>query len=106
VNKPKFVETAWTRRADAIILDLEDPYRGGEATRGPGARQDSDCREGARVIVRVNKDQIEDDLEASVWPGLACVMLPRQTAAELWALDGAGRLERESLARAAYRSRC
>ena len=100
VNKPRFVETAWTRRADAIILDLEDSVPGPEKANARALVRDSIpivAKGGADVLVRMNKDQIEDDLEASVWPGLACIMLPKaETAAELWALDGAlGRLERE-----------
>lgn len=99
-NKPRFVETAWTRRADAIIIDLEDSIPGREKASARVQVRDSVpivAKGGADVIVRVNKDQLEADLEAVVWPGLACIMLPKaETAAELWALDGAlGRLERD-----------
>lgn len=93
VNKPDFVERAWTRGADAIILDLEDSIP--EPEKAPARKLVRDsiplvARGGADVLVRINKDHMDADLEAAVWPGLACIMFPKaETAAEMQALDAA-----------------
>src|SRR5262245_53322996 len=69
---------AWRHAADAITLDLE----GMAEARGmvkdaivPAARG------AAEVFVRVNKDGLAADLEASVWPGLRGIMLPQVESA-------------------------
>lgn len=100
VNKRDFVERAWTRGADAIILDLEDSIPEPEKA---GARKliresiPMAARGGAAVLVRINKEHLEADLDASVWRGLTCVMYPKaESAQEIQALDaGLTRVERE-----------
>lgn len=81
------VSQAWRHNADAITLDLED---GVVAARTPEARglvKETIVPTGqgaAEVFVRVNKSFLQADLEASVWPGLRGIMLPRvESAAEV-----------------------
>jgi len=87
VNVNRFTEKAYTRGADCIVMDLEDsvPLTEKEAARalvkeaipvvGKG---------GGDVAVRVNRpiSQATLDLEASIWPGLTCVSLPKVESAE------------------------
>lgn len=85
VTNNRFVQGAWRHGADAITLDLEDGVvsslkagardlvRDAVATAGKGA---------AEVFVRVNKRFLEADLDASVWPGLAGIVLPRVESPE------------------------
>ncbi|MDR3563657.1 MAG: CoA ester lyase [Negativicutes bacterium] len=86
-NVKKYVEAAYLRNADAIILDLEDSVPAAEkaATRrlikelipiaGKG---------GSDILVRVNntKEWLHEDLEATIWPGLAGIYLPMVESAE------------------------
>jgi citrate lyase subunit beta / citryl-CoA lyase len=91
VNKRDFVERAWTRGADAIILDLEDSIPEAEKPSARGLIRESIpivARGGANVIVRINKQYMEEDVRASAWPGLSCIMLPKaELASEVEALD-------------------
>ena len=82
INVPRFVEKAASRGADCIIMDLEDsvPLSEKAAARelvkgyipivGSG---------GSDVSVRINQplEEAEQDLEASIWPGLTCIHLPK-----------------------------
>jgi len=78
------VKQAWQSDADAITLDLED---GVVETRKAEARGlvkeaiDLAGRGGAELFVRVNATLLHADLEASVWPGLRGIMLPRVASA-------------------------
>lgn len=87
VNNPRFVEKAYRRRADAIMLDLEDavPLKVKDAARL--LIRDSIPlvgRGGAEVFVRVNNDpaMLALDLEASVQPGLDGICYPKTESAE------------------------
>ncbi|NQW22375.1 MAG: hypothetical protein HQ475_02920 [SAR202 cluster bacterium] len=85
VTNEQFVAGAWRHGSDAITLDLEDgvtPALRAEArelvmdavyTAGKGA---------AEVFVRVNKGFLEADVDASVWPGLTGIMLPKVESPE------------------------
>lgn len=85
VTNAKFAAGAWRHGADAITLDLEDGVvpalkagarelvRDAVAVAGKGA---------AEVFVRVNKEFLVADVEASTWPGLAGIMLPKVESAE------------------------
>ena len=85
VTNDRFVRGSWRHGADAITLDLEDGVtsalkagarelvRNAVAVAGKGA---------AEVFVRVNKEFLVADVEASVWPGLAGIMLPRVESPE------------------------
>jgi len=87
VNISRFVEKAYTRGTDCIVMDLEDsvPEAGKEAARAlVKASIPVVGKGGGDVAVRVNRplSQATLDLEASVWPGLTCVSLPKVESAE------------------------
>lgn len=80
ITVEKFVQHAWRRHADAVTLDLEDGVLRAQKVevraRVKGAIS-MVARGGAEVFVRVNKPYLYADLEASVWPGLTGIMLPK-----------------------------
>jgi citrate lyase subunit beta/citryl-CoA lyase len=87
VNIPRFVEKAYLRGADAIMLDLEDAVPSKEKESARKMIKDSLSlagRGGAEVFVRVNKDPalLSQDLEASVYPGLKGIAFPKAETAE------------------------
>jgi citrate lyase subunit beta/citryl-CoA lyase len=93
VNVRKFVERAYTRGADAIMLDLEDsiPPREKAAARLL-VRESLDLagRGGADVLVRINKpfELAVADLDAAIWPGLAGIVFPKvESAIEVHIID-------------------
>lgn len=74
-NRTDFMEKAWTRNADTIIIDLEDSIAPSEKESARGFVEGSialAARGGADVMVRTNSEPelLEKDLEASVWPGI------------------------------------
>lgn len=87
VNVPKFIEGAYLRGADAIVLDLEDsvPAEERETARGefPGALQ-AVTRGAVPVLVRVNHEfgELIRDLDACVSPELDEVVLPKTESAD------------------------
>jgi citrate lyase subunit beta/citryl-CoA lyase len=93
VNVRRFVERAYTRGADAIVLDLEDsvPPREKAAARtlvqeGIGLAG----RGGADVLVRINKtfDLAVPDLDAAIWPGLTGIVFPKvESSIEVQIID-------------------
>src|SRR3712207_15868 len=86
VNVRRFVERAYLRGADAIVLDLEDsiPPREKAAAREmvPEAIELAG-RGGADVMVRINKpfEMAVADLDAAIQPGLAGIVFPKVEAA-------------------------
>ncbi len=87
VNNPKFVEKAYLRGADGIMLDLEDSVPAAEKETARKMVKNSIplvTRGGVDVIVRVNKDPslLLLDLEASVHPGLDAIVLPKTESAD------------------------
>jgi len=78
---------AWRQGADAITLDLEEGVAGVRKAEARGLVKGAIALAGqgaGEVFVRVNKASIQEDLEASVWPGLAGIMLPEvESAAEI-----------------------
>jgi citrate lyase subunit beta/citryl-CoA lyase len=87
VNVPRFVEKAYLRNADAIMLDLEDavPQQEKEAARRlVGDALPVVARGGAETYVRVNHDAtlLRDDLAASIHPGLDGICFPKTESAE------------------------
>jgi len=87
VNVPKFVEKAWTRGADAIVLDLEDSVTPSHKNSARAMVKDAIpvvAKGGADVLVRINKpfDLAVKDLDASIWPGVAGIRFPKTESAE------------------------
>ena len=82
VNVPKFVETAHTRGADAIILDLEDsvpPAEKANARTMIAAAAPKVAKSGADVVVRINQpiELAGRDIEAAISPAIHTLMLPK-----------------------------
>ena len=78
----KFVASAHTRGADAIILDLEDSVPPEEKTRARGLVASAAERvgqAGADVLVRINQpaDMAAADIEAAVGPAVVALYLPK-----------------------------
>lgn len=85
VNNPRLVERAWTRRADAIILDLEDSVPMSQKEKARSLVHDAIpmvAKGGASVFVRINKEFIHADLNASVWPGVSRVLHPKTESSQ------------------------
>ena len=82
VVREKFVATAHTRGADAIILDLEDSVPEAEKDRARGLvprGREGGQQGGADVLVRINRPwhQAFRDIEAAVGPGVMALMCPK-----------------------------
>lgn len=87
VNVRHFVEKAYTRGADAIVLDLEDSVPPQEKASARMLVRDSLAlagRGGAEVLVRVNNDPalLADDIDAVVHPGLDGLSIPKAESAD------------------------
>jgi citrate lyase subunit beta / citryl-CoA lyase len=93
VNQPRFVDKAYLRGADAIVLDLEDSVPPAEKGRARTMVKEAipvAARGGADVFVRINKpvEMMVEDLEAAIHPGLTGLALPKvESAAEIHMLD-------------------
>lgn len=100
VNVPEFVERAYLRGADAVVLDLEDsvPTEERETARKavPGALQ-AVKRGAVPILVRVNHDfrELVRDLDACVRPELDEVVLPKAETADQVKILEALLMERE-----------
>jgi citrate lyase subunit beta/citryl-CoA lyase len=86
VNVRKFVERAYTRGADAIVLDLEDSVPPQEKANARGLITESLAlagRGGGEVLVRVNNDPalLAADIDAAVRPGLDGLSIPKAESA-------------------------
>lgn len=87
VNVQRFVEKAYLRGADAIVLDLEDSVPLKEKD---NARQKIKpslslaARGGADVFVRVNKEPslLKEDLQAAIYSGLDGLVFPKTETPE------------------------
>ncbi|SFL36305.1 HpcH/HpaI aldolase/citrate lyase family protein [Pelosinus propionicus] len=92
-NAPKFVERAYLRNADAIVLDLEDSVPNSEKVATRALIKDLIPvvgKGGSDVFVRVNnvKELLKDDIEASVWPGVEGIYLPKvESTAEVHGIE-------------------
>jgi citrate lyase subunit beta / citryl-CoA lyase len=87
VNVPRFVEKAYARGSDAVVLDLEDSVPAREKAAARTLVRDALAvagRGGAEVLVRVNNDRalLDDDIEASVHPGLDGLAIPKAESAD------------------------
>jgi citrate lyase subunit beta / citryl-CoA lyase len=94
VHVRRFVEKAYLRAADAIVLDLEDavpPPEKEEARRLVGDSIGLAGRGGADVLVRINHEPslLFADLEASIRPGVHGIFLPKvESAQDVAQVDG------------------
>lgn len=102
VTNEKFVETAHTRGADALILDLEDSValtRKEEARGRLGASAEKVARGGADVLVRINRPwrMAMRDVEVAIAPRIHSLVLPKvENAQHIRILsEVVGELERE-----------
>lgn len=87
VNVQRFVEKAYLRGADCVVMDLEDSVPVSEKESARSLIRDYIPvvgKGGADVCVRINRpfEQAVKDLQSSVWPGLTCVSLPKVESAE------------------------
>lgn len=87
VNIRRFVERAYARGADAIVLDLEDAVPPAEKVAARKLLKESVplvARGGAEVQVRVNNvpELLEGDLTAAVCAGVDGITLPKAESAE------------------------
>lgn len=87
VNVDKFVDSAHTRAADVIILDLEDSILPKDKARARSliaAAAPKVARGGADVVVRVNRPWRDcvRDLEAAVCGEICALLLPKAHSAE------------------------
>jgi citrate lyase subunit beta/citryl-CoA lyase len=87
VNIPRFVERAYTRHADGIVLDLEDSVPAAEKASARTLVKPSiplAARGGAEVAVRVNNEPglLDDDVDAAVHPGLDNLHIPKAESPE------------------------
>ncbi len=92
-NMPKFVEKAWTRGADTVLLDLEDSVTLSQKNTARAMVKDDMpvvAKGGADVMVRINKPfgMAVADLDACIWPGLAGIRFPKaESEQEIRILD-------------------
>ena len=82
----KFVEKACRREADAVLLDLEDgvpPLKKPEARELVASSIPIAGKGGADALVRVNHNEsLEEDIRASVHPGLHGLFIPKVESAQ------------------------
>jgi citrate lyase subunit beta / citryl-CoA lyase len=100
VVTPRFVDHAWRRGCDFIVLDLEDSVPQHLKAHARTLVRDAIAkvaRGGAEVFVRINHEHMQADTEAVVWPGLRRIKYPKtEHAHEVCELDAIiTRLEHE-----------
>jgi citrate lyase subunit beta/citryl-CoA lyase len=88
---PRFVDNAWRRGCDFIVLDLEDSvpqHLKAHARTLVKEAIGKVAKGGAEAFVRINHDLMEEDVEAVVWPGLKRIKYPKtEYAHEVRKLD-------------------
>ena len=85
VVTPRFVDNAWRRGCDFIVLDLEDSVPEHRKEYARTLVKDAIAtvtRGGAEAFARINHDQMEADAQAVVWPGLKRIKYPKTEHAE------------------------
>src|SRR3972149_4538326 len=100
VVTPRFIDHAWRRGCDFIVIDLEDSVPRHLKAYARSLVKDaipSVSKGGAEAFTRINHDSVQADLEAAVWPGLKRIKYPKtEHACEVRLLDEIiTRLERE-----------
>lgn len=81
-DRPRLLEKAHERGADAVIIDLEDAVRPAEKAQARAAAAEAVtalAEHGVDVVVRINAPwrMAMEDLEAVVRPGLTAVLAPK-----------------------------
>ncbi len=108
ITNSHFLQGAWRHNADAVTLDLEDSVVDSRKEEARGMVKDAigiAAKGASEVFVRVNKSFAQADIEASVWPGLAGIVLPRVESPEevkeasrvIGTMEGSRGLEKGSL---------
>jgi citrate lyase subunit beta/citryl-CoA lyase len=97
---PRFIDNAWRRGCDFIVIDLEDSVPQHLKAHARTMVKDAIVtvsKGGAEAFTRINHDTVEADLEGAVWPGLKRIKYPKtEHASEVRLLDEIiSRLERE-----------
>lgn len=85
ITNSRFLQGAWRHNADAVTLDLEDSVVDSlkEEARALVKEAIGAASKGAaEIFVRVNKPFTQADIEASVWHGLAGIVLPKVDSPE------------------------
>ncbi len=100
VVTPRFIDHAWRRGCDFIVIDLEDSVPRHLKAYARSLVKDAIpivSKGGAEAFTRINHDSVQADLEAAVWPGLTRIKYPKtEHACEVRLLDEIiTRLERE-----------
>jgi len=100
VVTPRFIDHAWRRGCDFIVIDLEDSVPQHLKAVARNLVKDAIpnvSKGGAEAFTRINHDSVQADLEAAVWPGLKRIKYPKtEHAGEVRLLDEIiTRLERE-----------
>ncbi|MBI2224568.1 MAG: hypothetical protein HYU44_06345 [Betaproteobacteria bacterium] len=100
VVTPRFIDHAWRRGCDFIVIDLEDSVPRHLKAYARSLVKDAIpnvSKGGAEAFTRINHDSVQADLEAAVWPGLKRIKYPKtEHACEVRLLDEIiTRLERE-----------
>jgi len=100
VVTPRFIDHAWRRGCDFIVIDLEDSVPRHLKDFARSLVKDAIAnvaKGGAEAFTRINHDCVQADLEAAVWPGLKRIKYPKtEHASEVRLLDEIiTRLERE-----------
>lgn len=94
----KAVEAAWTRNADAILVDMAGLPAEARREARPLLRDDALklARGGAHALVRTAADSLHADIEAAVWHGVSGVLVsyPEDAAAVREAQDAVAEAER------------
>jgi citrate lyase subunit beta/citryl-CoA lyase len=96
----RFVDNAWRRGCDFVLLDLEDSVPQHLKAHARSLVRESIpkiARGGTEPFVRINHEYMRADLEAAIWPGLKRVRYPKtEHADEIRRMDAIiSRLERE-----------
>lgn len=91
VVTPRFVDNAWRRGCDFIVIDLEDSVPTHLKEHARTLIMDAIPKVssgGAEAFVRINHDTMAEDVEAVVWPGLMRIKYPKtESAQEVRRLD-------------------
>jgi citrate lyase subunit beta/citryl-CoA lyase len=91
VVTPRFVDNAWRRGCDFVVLDLEDSVPQHLKAHARTLVREAIAnvsRGGAEAFTRINHDHMLEDTEAVVWPGLKRIKYPKtEHASEVRRLD-------------------